>query len=287
MLKIENLYKSFEDFPVLYGLNWEIKEKEIMGLVGVNGSGKSTLLRCISEVYDRSKGQILFDGVRIEDKKDKLTFISDEPFYFSRFSTKEMKNFYKSFYKSFDEKEYSRLLQVFDLDENKPIHQFSKGLKRQSALVLGLACQTELLMMDESFDGLDPKARLTLKREMVRSVQDKNMSIIISTHNIREIEDIADRIALLKNGQISLSKSLDDLDLEYHKVQVGYSEAPDPEIFKSWDALSLEISGKIVTVIYKGESLMEEIEKTHPILINPLDINMEEILVTEMEDKYE
>ncbi len=287
MLKIENLYKSFEDFPVLYGLNWEIGENQIMGLVGVNGSGKSTLLRCIAGVYDYAKGQILFDGVRIEDKKEKLTFISDEPFYFSRFSTKEMKAFYKSFYKSFDEDEYNRLLKAFNFNENQPIHQLSKGLKRQSALILGLACQTEILMMDESFDGLDPLARLTLKREMVRAVQDKEMSIIISTHNIREIEDIADKIALLKNGQISLSKSLADLDLQYHKVQLGYSEVPDPEIFKAWDTLSLDISGKIVTVIYKGSDLMDEIEKTRPILINPLDINMEEILVTEMEENYE
>lgn len=287
MLKINNLHKNFDDYPVLTELNWEVPQKQIMGLVGINGSGKSTLLRCIAGVYDISSGSIQLNGQKMSSQKDQLTFISDEPFYFSRFSTKEMKNFYKSFYKSFDENEYMRLIKIFNFNEHKPIQQLSKGLKRQSALILGFSCKPKLLMMDESFDGLDPKVRLTLKKEMVKSVEDNDMSIIISTHNIREIEDIADSIALLQDGNIKLSRSLEDLQEEYHKIQIGYIDLPDPSIFENWDKLTMNLDGKVATIIFKGQVPIEEIKKTNPVLINPLSINMEEILVSEMEEKYE
>ena len=284
MLRINNLTKSFGDYVVLDKLNWQVGDGQVIGLIGSNGAGKSTLLRCIASVYSVS-GEISYNGEHVDLQKDKLFFVSDEPFYFNRFSTYDMKKFYRSFYSRFSEETYQRLLEVFHFDEKKPIDKLSKGLKRQSALILGISCKPELLLMDESFDGLDPMMRLKLKREIIRLVEEEGISVIISSHNIRELEDICDGMALLENKQIIFTQTLEELNHNYHKVQLGYAEAPGPELFRGQDLLFKEQNNKVVTVIYRGSGLSEAIEASKPILINPLPISMEEIFVVEMESR--
>lgn len=287
MLNIRDLSKRFDKFQVLENLDWDIPDGKIIGLIGSNGAGKSTLLRCISQVYEYEKGAVFYDGEPMEEHMDKLFFVSDEPFYFNRFTCKEMKNFYKSFYARFDEDYYAKLLQLFHFNENKPINQLSKGLKRQCALILALSCRPELLLMDESFDGLDPMMRLHLKRELIRLVAEDEISVIISSHNIRELEDICDGMALLEQKTIVFTRTLEELNHSYHKVQLGYKEPPDPKLFEAMPLLSLEINNKIVTLTYKGDEASALIAATEPLLINPMTISMEEIFVIEMEAKYE
>lgn len=287
MLKIEHLSKDFDGFPVLIDLNWTIPDQKIVGLIGANGSGKSTLLRCLSGVYVPSQGILRYDDKPLSESRERLMSIPDEPFYVSRFSTREMTLFYKSFYKTFSDESYQKLLAAFHFDENKPIHQLSKGLKRQSAIILGLSCMPKLITMDESFDGLDPRMRLTLKRELIRRVSEEGCSIIISSHNIRELEDICDEMALLENHSIAFTKTLEELNSNYHKVQLGYEESPDPSLFKELNLPKLEITNRIATVIYKGDETMEKIQETKPLLINPLPLSMEEIFVAEMEENHE
>lgn len=287
MLKIEHLSKDFDGFPVLIDLSWTIPDQKIVGLIGANGSGKSTLLRCISGVYVPSQGILTYNDRPLKESRQFLMSIPDEPFYVSRFSTREMTMFYKSFYKTFSDEEYQKLLTAFQFDENKPIHQLSKGLKRQSAIILGLSCMPKLITMDESFDGLDPRMRLTLKRELIRRVSEEGCSVIISSHNIRELEDICDEMALLENHSIAFTKTLEELNNNYHKVQLGYEQSPDPSLFKDMNLLNLEITNRIATVIYKGDETMGKIQQTHPLLINPLPISMEEIFVAEMEENHE
>lgn len=285
MLEIKNLFKDFDGFEVLRKLNWTVNTGSITGLIGSNGAGKSTLLRCVSNVYDYPKGEIEFNGVSTKVDRSDLFFVSDEPFYFNRFTTKDMLDFYACFYKNLDVELYKRLLDIFDFDDEVAINRLSRGLKRQSALILGLSTRPKLLLMDESFDGLDPQTRLTLKRELIRAVTEDNMTIIISSHNIRELEDICDYMALLTNGKIAFDKSVDELNNEYHKVQLGYKDNPDLSVFSKLPLLSLEVNNKVITVIYKDEAVMRAIEETKPSLINPLSISLEEIFVSEMEAK--
>lgn len=282
MLTISNLSKSFNDFEVLQNVNWQIPRGNIIGLIGSNGAGKSTLLRCVASVYDY-EGQVEIEGkVGIEAKR-KLFFVSDEPFYFSRFSTYDMKQFYKSFYEAFSDEYYQHLIALFHFNDKKPINQLSKGLKRQCALILALSCKPRLLLMDESFDGLDPMMRMHLKRELIRLVQDEEITVVISSHNIRELEDICDGMALLDNKNVVFTKTLEELNSSYRKVQLGYKEAPDVQIFKEIPLLSYEFNNKIVTVIFKDERAEEMLKRTNPILVNPLSLSMEEIFVHEME----
>ncbi|AVM41859.1 ATP-binding cassette domain-containing protein [Fastidiosipila sanguinis] len=286
MLKINNLNKDFNGFKVLIDLNWELPSGNIVGLIGSNGAGKSTLLRCISNVYNYNEGEILFNDVSTKIDRSELFFVSDEPFYFNRFNTRDMKDFYKSFYKNFDEEKYQELLKKFSFDELKPINELSKGLKRQSAIILGLSTCPKLLLMDESFDGLDPKMRLTLKRELIHLVEEEDVLVIISSHNIRELEDICDSMALLENNQIVFDQTLEELNNNYHKVQLGYKEAPAAGVFDNIPLLYLEQNNKVVTVIYHGEEAEEQLKGTNPILLNPLSVSMEEIFVAEMENKH-
>lgn len=286
MLKINNLYKEFDGYKVLKNLSWQVADGSITGLIGSNGAGKSTLLRCISNVYDYEQGEILLDGVSTKEDRSRLIFVSDEPFYFSRFTTKDMCDFYRSFYSSFDMDTYERLLRIFQFDETKPINKLSKGLKRQSAIILALSTKPELLIMDESFDGLDPMMRLTLKRELIHLVDEEGISVIISSHNIRELEDICDGMALLENNEIVFDQSLDELNSTYFKLQLGYKEAPNPEMFRNIPILSLEQNNKIVTAVYKGKEVEEQLRATNPTLINPLSVSMEEIFVAEMEARH-
>ncbi len=282
MLKINKVSKNFDDYPVLSSLDWQVNDGKVFGLIGSNGAGKSTLMRCISQVYDYD-GKITFDGLPMAEQREKLFFVSDEPFYFNRFNTTEMKSYYQIFYPDFDEDYYRHLIELFHFDEKKPLHLLSRGLKRQSIIILALSCQPRLLLMDESFDGLDPMVRLTLKRELIKLVEAGEISVIISSHNIRELEDICDDMALLEKKQIVFTQSLDELRQNYHKVQLGYNQAPVAELFEKMPLLNYEINNKVVTVIYRGDEVKEQIELTGPVLFNPLPLSMEEIFVVEME----
>lgn len=283
MLEIKNLYKDFNGFQVFNGLNWSLESGRIVGLVGANGSGKSTLLRCIAGVYDFEPGEIVWDGKPISEERQRVVFVPDEPFYLGKFSTQEMTNFYSSFYQKFSWEKYHQLLNVFHFDDKRPIHELSKGLKRQAALILSLSCMPDLLMMDESFDGLDPRMRLALKRELAREVSDRQLTVIISSHNIRELEDICDVLSLLEDHKIYFTRTIEELNNDYHKVQVGFKEKVDPLFFRSLNPLYMEVNNRIVTLVFKGDAALDKIEQAHPILINPLPISMEEIFVAEME----
>lgn len=284
MLQINNVSKRFDSFPVLKSLSWTVDPQRIVGLIGSNGAGKSTLMRCIAGIYDFD-GNISFNAQPIDTQRGHIFFVSDDPFYISRFNTEEMHDFYRCFYASFSEEAYRRLLNEFRFDNRKPIHKLSKGLRRQYALIMALSCQPKLLMLDESFDGLDPVMRLTFKRELIRLVADTDCSVIISSHNIRELEDISDNMALLEDGVVKFTNSVDDLNDTYHKVQVAYEVVPNADYFDTLDLLSYEINNRVVTMIYKGDTIPDRIKSSHPIFINDLPISMEEIFVVEMEAK--
>lgn len=288
MLQIKNLKKQFGNEIILSELNWTLDSKRVYGLIGANGSGKSTLLRCIAGVYQVDEGTIYYEGKDVfnnPEVKQDIIFLSDEPFYLLQSTLKDMKEFYQLFYSNFDNQRYKDLVETFHFNENKPIHKMSKGLKRQSALILNLSIRPKLLLMDESFDGLDPLMRLTLKKTIAQSVLEDDLTVVISSHNIRELEDICDNMTLLDQKKLIFSSELSTLQSSYHKLQIGFDKEVHVAEIKALRPLYVEQTGRVFTVVIKGElqDFVDEVEKLQPVLINPIALSMEELFVREME----
>ena len=287
MLKIEHISKKLSNNLVLDDLSLTINSGSVFGLVGINGAGKSTLLRCIAGIYSCDSGTVTFNDTPVfenEINKKDIFFVSDDPFYPINSTILDLKRFYKGFYE-FDEEIYSKYLQIFKLKENVAIHTFSKGMKRQVFILMALAISPKLLILDEAFDGLDPFVRLTFKKSIVELIESKNMTIIISSHNLRELEDICDSFAILENHQICTSGDIMASKDSIHKIQLAYKEEIDINIFDGLDTISIKQSSRVVTLVVKGEinSIKEQLNKYNPVMLEVLSVSFEELFLFEMQ----
>ncbi len=290
MIQLSHVSKSFDTKKVLVDVTWEVPQGSIFGLVGPNGAGKSTILRLISGVLLPDKGEITIAGQNVYNSpsvKRKILFVPDDPYFLPQSTMKEMRKFYEIFYPSFKESMYRKLLNNFPINENEKINNFSKGMKRQANIILALSIMPEILLLDEAFDGLDPVMRLTLKRILTDQLLERKFTVVISSHNLRELEDICDRIALISDCTIGLNDEVENLRTLYHKFQVGYTQLPENEVFVSFNPMHLEIRGNVAMLVVKGDSteLMKQLNDTHPVLLDEIPITMEEIFVYEMEGK--
>lgn len=290
MITLTNIKKSFDNKLVLENINWVIPKGSIYGLVGPNGSGKSTLLRLMSGVLCPDKGQITLEGAIIYDNpsaKKKIMFVPDDPFFLSQSNLKEMKKFYQIFYSTFNDAMYHKLLNHFKLNENDKITDFSKGMKRQASVILALSCDPEVLLLDEAFDGLDPVMRLMFKRLITDELMNRELTVVISSHNLRELEDICDSIALLDHHTISIQDEVENIRSNYHKFQIGYVNEQAANIFDEIKPLHLEQRGHVYLMVAKGDitAIKPLIERSHPVLLEEIPITMEEVFVYEMEAK--
>ncbi|MEI7667366.1 MAG: ABC transporter ATP-binding protein [Erysipelotrichaceae bacterium] len=290
MITISHVNKHFDTKKVLEDINWIIPKGSIYGLVGPNGAGKSTLLRLISGVLKPNGGKITVDGQIVYENpniKKRILFVSDDPFFLSQSTLKEMKAFYQIFYSTFNDSMYYKLIQHFNINENDKINDFSKGMKRQAALILSLACSPDVLLLDEAFDGLDPVMRLMLKRILSDELLNREMTVVISSHNLRELEDICDRIALLDQHTISIQDEIENIRVQYHKFQIGYTKAVNQEVFNDINPLHLEQRGNVFLVVVKGEfdDIRIRLKATKPVIFEEIPITMEEVFVYEMEAK--
>lgn len=290
MIQLTSVSKSFENKLVLDHIDWTVKKGSVFGLVGPNGAGKSTLLRIISGVIKADNGQVTVDGEFVYDEplvKKRILFLADEPFFLHQSTLREMKEFYKIFYPSFDETMYTKLLNNFPIPENEKINTFSKGMKRQTGLILALSVNPDVLLLDESFDGLDPVMRLTLKRFISREILNRDMTVVISSHNLRELEDICDQIALIDNRKVVMSGDVDTIKGDFHKIQVGFTHDVKENIFEFLNPLHVDKMGNVFVVVAKGdiEDILESIKKLDPALVTELPLNLEEIFVYEMEGR--
>lgn len=290
MIKISGVSKRFNTKVVLENVHWEVPKGSIYGLVGPNGAGKSTLLRIMAGVLPSETGSITIDQQVVYDNpviKRHILFVSDDPFFLPQANLKEMREFYEIFYPHFNEGMYNKLLGLFRLSEFDRIQEFSKGMKRQAGLILALSVNPDVLLLDEAFDGLDPVMRLTLKRILADELMNREMTVVISSHNLRELEDICDRIAMLNDHTITIQDEIETLRSHYHKLQVGYTEAAQDDYFKSLNPLHLEKRGHVYMMVLKGdvEQTMKDIKQTNPVLFEEIPITMEEVFVYEMEGK--
>ena len=289
MIEIKNLSKSFTDKEVLKNINLTIKDGSIVGLVGINGSGKSTLMRVISGIYKADDGQVLIDNqvaYENEEVKKDCFFLPDEPYYGINTTPLSIIDLYQTFY-NFDKEVYLSYLNTFKLPLKKSLHNFSKGMKRQVFISLALAIKPKYLLLDEAFDGLDPIARLTFKRALIELVDQYKSTVIISSHSLRELEDICDSFCLLDNKDILSSGQITEEIEKYHKYQVAFKEEVTKEDFKDIDFIRYEQDGRIIKVVINEDldSFKEKIKKYKPLIIDEVTIDFEELFIIEVERK--
>ncbi len=288
MIKISNLSKSFENKKVLENLNCNIKTNSIYGFVGANGAGKSTLLRIINDVFKADSGTVEIDGKSIENNqelKQKLVFVPDDLYFFPNYTLNEMAKFYNSMYKNFDMEYLKKLAETLKLDMNSKIQNFSKGMKRQCALICAVCTNADYMFFDETFDGVDPVIRGLLKKIIAKQMEKKETTIIMTSHNLRELEDICDNLALIYKGGILFESEVNTLKTNMFKVQVSLKEDFDKDTFKDLEILNFKKVGSVATIIIKEdkEKAIEKLQNLNPIILDVLPVTLEEMFVYEME----
>ena len=288
MIKITNLSKSYGDKKVLEDLNCTIKTGSIYGLIGANGAGKSTLLRIIMGIFQKNSGSIEIDGKEISDSeefKQKLVFVPDDLFFFKNYSINDMVIFYSKLYKNFDKEFAIKMFDKLKLNRKQKIQTFSKGMKRQTALVCALATNADYMFFDETFDGIDPVIRNFMKKVIAEQMEKKETTIIMTSHNLRELEDICDNLGLLHKGSILFESDIDSLKTNMFKIQISLPREFSKEDFQNLNVLSFKKTGSVATVILKGEREGYEkiLEDMNPIILDFLPLTLEEIFIYEME----
>jgi len=288
MIQINSITKQFEKERVLDNVQMEIQKGSIYGLLGSNGAGKTTLLKIVAGIIQQGSGEIAIEKKPVFENlslKQRMIFIPDALYFFSQYTVQQMASFYRNIYPNWNEARFHQMKDLLDLDVNGKIHRFSKGMQRQVAFWLALCAMPDYLILDEPFDGLDPVIRKKIKTWMIQDVADREMTVIISSHNLREVEDICDSIGILHRGKLMLEKDLDDLKSDIHKVQLAFRDHEPEELFEGLEVMHSEKRGSVSLYIIKGEYAVIEqvVEEYQPVVFDILPLTLEEIFVYEME----
>ena len=288
MIEAKNVVKTFDGFRALDGLTMTVPQGSIYGLVGPNGAGKSTLLRHVTGVYRQDSGSVLLEGNPIYENpaaKARIADIPDELYYFLSASTQDMMRFYKGFYPRFDKARYEALKDVFtNVDEKQPIRRLSKGMQKQSAFWLALCCRPDVLVLDEPVDGLDPVMRRQVWSLLMGDVAERGTTVLVSSHNLRELEDVCDHVGILSHGQLVIERSLSQLQGTTVKLQVAFPDGVQPGLPQGMEVLHQSQLGRVYTYIVRGraEEVQQQVEAIHPLFVEALPLSLEEIFIYEM-----
>ncbi len=286
MIEIRNLSHYFGKKQILDNVNLTINEGTVMGLVGINGAGKTTLLRLISGVYTPGEGEILIDGERLteESAMRKLFFLPDDPYYTHHCSGNSLYEMYKVFYPHISSEIFHSYIKKFDLDPAKPLRNFSKGMKRQLYIALALAVNPKYLLLDEAFDGLDPLARLEFKKAINSAAEENGMTVLISSHSLRELEDFCDSYALIDSMRVTSSGDIAEKVGSYCKFQLAFTELPKEDAFCGLPIVSLEKSGRFIKIVLEGREneMFEELMKLNPAVMEQMSMDFEEMFINEV-----
>lgn len=288
MIQVQNLTKSFDGTLALKNVSAEVEKGSIYGLIGSNGSGKSTLLRILAGIYRPDSGEVSLDGGPIYEsnpQKQRIFYISDDPYVTPNASLEDMAHFYKRFYPRYNMELFEDLVHQFQLNSKAPMKRFSKGMQRQGHIIQALAAQPEVLLCDETFDGLDPMRRQAVKRIFAQAAADKSIQVIITSHNLREIEDICDQIGLLHQGEMLLTRSIDDIGRSLQKVQVAFNAQKVQGDFAGLDIALFIQRGRMSEMVVRGErtAIAEHIQAMNPLYWEIVPLTLEEVFITEME----
>ena len=288
MIKVNNVVKTFDGFRALDGLTMTAEKGSIYGLVGPNGAGKSTILRHIMGIYRPDSGSVLVDGDQVYENpavKAKIAAIPDDLYYFNSASTRDMMRFYRGMYPNFDVKRYKALAEAFpEVDEKQPIRRLSKGMQKQSAFRLALCCNPEVLVLDEPVDGLDPVMRRQVWTLLMGDVAQRGTTVLVSSHNLRELEDVCDHVGILSHGKVLLERSLTDLQDNVVKLQIAFAGGELPELPKDLNVLHTSQIGRVFTLIVRGNpaEIKTRMAVFAPILMEALPLSLEEIFIYEL-----
>ena len=288
MIQVNEVVKTFDGFRALDGVTMTVETGSIYGLVGPNGAGKSTILRHITGVYRPDSGSVLADGQPVYENpavKQKIAVIPDELYYFLSASTRDMMRFYRGLYPRFDDKRYEALREAFpEVDDRQPIRRLSKGMQKQSAFWLALCCQPELLVLDEPVDGLDPVMRRQVWSLLMGDVAQRGTTVLVSSHNLRELEDVCDHVGVMSHGKVLLERSLTDLQDNIVKLQAAFRQEEPPQLPRDWDVLHTSQIGRVYTYIVRGDpaAIKARMAAYDPLLLEALPLSLEEIFIYEM-----
>jgi len=289
MIEATHLYKNFGDVEALKDVSVTIKKGEVFGLIGTNGAGKSTFLRTACGVLKPDKGTLLVDDQPIYENpemKQQIFYISDDQFYLPNATPITMMKFYRDFYSEFDCERALSMLEKFGLNSKRKIHTFSKGMKKQLSVILGICANTRYLFCDETFDGLDPVMRQTVKSIFAGELTNREFTPIVASHNLRELEDICDHVGLLHQGGVLMQKDLEDMKLNIHTIQCVFeNEDAEREAIASLNLVKAEKRGRLnlLTVRGKKEEIMAQIHAFSPVFAEILPLSLEEIFISETE----
>ena len=281
MLELKHVTKTFGAFKALDDLTLTVPKGAVYGLVGPNGAGKSTAIRHITGIYRPDCGTVTIDGQDVYENpgvKETIGYIPDEIFYFASATLEDMRRFYAGMYPKFDDALFARLKDIFRLPEKTPIRRYSKGMQKQAAFQLTLCCHPEVLVLDEPVDGLDPVMRRQVMSLILSDVAEHGTTVLISSHNLRELEDVCDHVGIMDHGKMLLEKSLADMQGATHKLQI-VGETPE-----GLDILHESSSGRLKTLIVRGQTweIREKAEKAKPVYFDVLPLSLEEIFIYEL-----
>ena len=288
MINAKNISMYFDKYAALKNLSCTIPKGCIYGLIGSNGAGKSTFLRLISGVYRPNEGEITIDGEKVFNNptiKEKIAFVPDDLYFLPGAGLNEMVDLYKSIYKNFNTQRFYNLASTFQLPANRPIAGFSKGMKRQASTILALSSMPDYLFFDETFDGLDPVMRNLVKQVIYNDISERNTTVIITSHSLRELEDTCDQLALLHLGGIVFESDIQDLKTAMFKIQIGFNEPFGKEKFNDINIVSYTQQGSVACFIVRGDKAETEntLRMMNPAILDILPLNLEEVFIYEME----
>lgn len=289
MIEIRECSKSFGEICAVNKVTLDICNREVFGLVGSNGAGKSTLLRMAAGILKPDSGQILVEQEPVyeNDKiKSSIFYIPDDIYVPVNYTSKDLMSFYRNYYPGFHMEKYHKLMKQFHMDENRRIATFSKGMKKQLMVIMGVSANTRYLLGDETFDGLDPVMRQAVKSLFAVEIMNRDFAPVIASHNLRELEDICDHVGLLHQGGILLSKELEEMKIHIHKIQCVFPDkSREYELLKELDVLKVNHQGSLLLVTARGtkEEILNVIEAKKPLFHEVIPLSLEEIFISETE----
>ena len=288
MINVQGLNKQFDGFQALNNLHLNVEKGSIYGLIGVNGSGKTTLIRHLTGVLKADTGSVQMDGQDVFDNvavKQRLGYIPDELFFFGSYTLRAMSRFYKGLYPNWNEDRYDAMVADFALPERGRLARFSKGMQKQAQFILTMSCMPDFLVLDEPIDGLDPIVRKKVWKYIVDDVAERQMTVLVSSHNLKEMEGICDSIGILSHGEMKIERDLDELKSDIHKVQAAFHSQEDADrAFAGLNVAHREKSGSVEHLIIRGarEDVEKAVYAADPIIFDMLPLSLEEVFIFEM-----
>ncbi|MCR5117068.1 MAG: ABC transporter ATP-binding protein [Lachnospiraceae bacterium] len=287
MIEVNNLVKTFDGFRALDGVTLKVETGSIYGLMGPNGAGKSTLIRHLLGVYRQDEGEVKYDGEKVWDNvpvKARIASIPDDWFYYGQATVKDMCDIYKGMYESFSMERFNALKEAFNIDEKKTIKYLSKGMQKQVAFWLALSTMSDYIILDEPVDGLDPVMRRRVWSLIMDDVSSRGTTVLVSSHNLRELEDVCDHVGIMNHGKVVLERSLSELQDNMVKLQVVFKEGEEEPAMDGIEVLHDSLTGRVHTMIVRmcPESAVKAVKKYDPVLVEAIPLTLEEIFVYEM-----